>query len=62
MCRCKCTCDPAHPKEGRMKEHRFGYRRRFLTKAEKIENLEKYAAELEKEQTAIDEHIKELKG
>ena len=62
MCRCRCTCDPAHPKEGRMREHRSGYRRRFLTKAEKIENLEKYAAELRKEQAAIEEHIKELKG
>lgn len=62
MCKCRCTCDPAHPKKGRMREHRCGYHRRFLTKAEKIENLEKYAEELEKEQTAIEEHLNELKS
>jgi len=43
-----------------MKEHRSGYRRRFLTKAEKIEKLEKYVEELRKEQAAVEEHIKEL--
>ena len=43
-----------------MREHRFGYRRRFLTKAEKIEKLEKYVEELKKEQAAVEEHIKEL--
>jgi hypothetical protein len=43
-----------------MREHRFGYRRKFLTKAEKIEKLEKYVEELRKEQEAVEEHLKEL--
>ena len=62
MCRCGCTCDPAHHKEGRMREHRFGYRRKFLTKAEKIEKLEKYVGELRKEQEAVEEHLKEMQS
>lgn len=45
-----------------MREHRSGYRRRFLTKAEKTENLEKYLKELRKEQAAVEEHIKEIKS
>jgi hypothetical protein len=62
MCRCRCTCDPAHPKKGHMREHRYGYRRKFLTKAEEIEKLEKYAEELRKEQEAVEEHIKEIQN
>ncbi len=60
MCRCGCTCDPAQHKEGRMRDHRFSYRRRFLTKAEKIEKLEKYVEELRKELAAVEEHISVL--
>jgi hypothetical protein len=44
-----------------MHGHEQGYRRRFLTKAEKTERLKKYAEELRKELTAVEEHIKELK-
>jgi hypothetical protein len=35
--------------------------RRFLTKAEKVENLKSYAEELKKEIAAVEEHLKELK-
>ena len=45
-----------------MHEHEQGYRRRFLTKAEKTEKLKSYAEELRKELTAVEEHIKELKS
>ena len=36
--------------------------RRFLTKQEKIEQLEDYAEELKKEITAVEERIKELRS
>lgn len=36
--------------------------RRFLTKEEKIKQLENYAEELKKEIAAIDERINELKS
>lgn len=63
MCRCCiCGCGPAHHREGHLKKHRFGYRRRFLTKAERAEKLEKYAEELRKELEAVEERIKELEG
>ena len=62
MCRCNCTCDPIHPKERRRRERRSGYRRRFLTKAEKTENLEKYAEDLSKELEAVKEQIEELEN
>ena len=35
--------------------------RRFLSKEEQIERLERYAKELEKELAAVREHLKELK-
>jgi len=59
MCReCGCSCGPRHHEE----LHRHPYRRRFLTKAEKIERLQNYAEELKKELAAVQERIKELKG
>jgi len=42
--------------------HGHHHRRRFLTKAEKIERLQNYAEELKKELTAVQERIKELKS
>ena len=45
-----------------MHGHEQGYRRRFLTKAEKIENLKNYAEELKKELEAIEEKIKEMQS
>ncbi len=39
-----------------------GYRRRFLTKAEKTEKLKNYAEELKKELEAAEEKIKEMRG
>ena len=36
--------------------------RRFLTKEEKIKQLENYAEELKKEIAAVDERIKELRS
>jgi hypothetical protein len=39
-----------------------GYRRRFLTKAEKTEKLKNYAEELKKELRAVEEKIKEMQS
>jgi hypothetical protein len=39
-----------------------GYRRRFLTKAEKTENLKDYAEELKKELKAVEERIEEMQS
>lgn len=38
----------------------YGHRKRFLTKAEKVEKLKNYAEELKKELAAVEEHIQEL--
>jgi len=57
MCR-ECGCEPHRHEEG----HKRPYRRRFLTKEEKIERLQDYAEELKKELTAVQEQIKELKS
>jgi len=43
-------------------EREHGHGRRFLTKAEKVEKLKKYAEELRKELSAVEEHIKELQS
>jgi hypothetical protein len=43
-----------------MPEQEHGYRRRFLTKAEKIEKLQNYAEELKKELKAVEEKIQEM--
>ena len=45
-----------------MHGHEHGYRRRFLTKAEKTEKLKNYSEELKKELIAVEEKIKELKS
>jgi hypothetical protein len=45
-----------------MHGHEQGYRRRFLTKAEKIEKLKNYAEELKKELKAVDEKIKDMQS
>jgi len=45
-----------------MHGHEHGYRRRFLTKAEKTEKLKNYAEELRKELKAIEEKIKEMQS
>jgi len=63
MC-CQCCCGQQRHHErgcdcGYQEGH--GHRRRFLSKAEKIEKLKNYAEELRKELTAVEEHIKELK-
>ena len=42
--------------------HGFGHRRRFFTKAEKVEKLKNYAEELKKELIAVEEHIKKLQS
>jgi len=55
MCR-ECGCgSPYHERE-----HVYG--RRLLTKAEKIGKLKRYAEELKKELSAVEEHIKELQS
>jgi hypothetical protein len=44
--------------------HEYGhdYRRRFLTKAERIEKLKSYLEELRKELKAVEEKIKEMQS
>jgi hypothetical protein len=39
-----------------------GYRRRFFTKAEKVERLKSYAEELKNELKAVEEKIKEMQS
>jgi len=39
-----------------------GYRRRFFTKAEKLEKLKSYAEELRNELKGVEERIKEMQG
>ena len=63
----ECGCGMHHGKHynycGRgMHEHEQGYRRRFLTKAEKTEKLKNYAEELRNELTAVEEKIKEMQS
>jgi hypothetical protein len=48
-----CCCGTSHGE-------RHGYRRQFMTKAEKLEKLKNYEEELKKELEAVQEHIKEL--
>ena len=64
MCK-ECGCESHHGMEscecGCHDESHGQYKRRFLTKAEKIEKLQNYAEELKKELTAVQEQIKELK-
>jgi hypothetical protein len=52
----KCCCQPT----GNC--HSRAHGRHFLTKEEKIKQLENYAEELKKEIAAVDEQIRELKN
>jgi predicted transcriptional regulator len=65
MCK-ECGCESYHEAEscgcGCHEESHGHHKRRFLTKEEKIEKLQKYAEELQKELAAVQEHIRELKG
>jgi hypothetical protein len=45
-----------------MHENGHGYRRRFFTKAEKVEKLKSYAEELKNELKAVEEKIKEMQS
>lgn len=58
----ECGCDHPHHerKHGHGHGRGFGHRRRFFTKAEKVEKLKNYAEELKKELIAVEEHIKKL--
>jgi hypothetical protein len=47
---------------GHMHEHGFGYRRRFYSKAEKVEWLRGYAEQLKKELSGVEEKIKALES
>jgi predicted transcriptional regulator len=64
----ECGCSAHHEEEaefcgcGCHGESHGHHKRRFLTKEEKIERLQKYAEELQKEVAAVQEHIKELRG
>jgi phage-related tail protein len=39
-----------------------GYRRRFFTKAEKVEKLKSYVEELKNELKAVEEKVKEMQS
>ena len=60
----ECCCDPSNhgPKHGYGHGQGFGHRRRFFTRAEKVEKLKSYAEELKKELMAVEEHIKKLES
>ena len=63
----ECGCDMHHGRHDSycccsMHGHEHGYRRRFLTKAEKTEKLKDYAEELKKELKAVEEKIKEMQS
>ena len=62
-----CGCVMRHGRYGGycgcgMHGHGHGYRRRFLTKAEKIEKLKNYTEELKKELKAVEEKMKEMQS
>jgi len=42
--------------------HGHGFARRFMTKTEKIEKLERYVEELKNELAGVQERLKELKA
>ena len=56
----ECCCSQPHHEQKR--GHGFEHRRRFFTKAEKVEKLKNYAEELKKELIAVEEHIKMLQS
>ena len=63
----ECGCGMHHGRHDAfwgcgMHGHEHGYRRRFLTKAEKTEKLKNYAEELKKELDAVEEKIKEMQS
>jgi hypothetical protein len=63
----ECGCGMHHGRHDAfcgygMHEHEHGYRRHFLTKAEKTERLKNYAEELKKELKAVEEKIKEMQS
>jgi len=63
----ECGCVTHHGRHGGhcgcgMHGREHGYRRRFLTKAEKIEKLKNYTEELKKELKAVEEKIKEMQS
>ena len=52
----ECNCEPS------MGCYAQPHGRHFLTKEEKVEQMENYAEELKKELVAVEERIKELKS
>jgi hypothetical protein len=61
----ECGCGMHHHKHEDncgcgMHEGEHGYRRRFFTKAEKVEKLKSYSEELKSELKAVEEKIKEM--
>lgn len=61
-----CGCGMHHRHEDHfgcgMHGDEHGYRRRFFTKAEKVERLKSYADELRNELKAVEEKIKEMQS
>ena len=55
-CRCRCHCRSGCD----CREGHGGFRRRFVSRAERIEELERYLENLEAEATAVREQIADL--
>jgi len=58
----ECCCGQPHHEWKHGHGQGYGHRRRFFTKAEKVEKLKGYAEELKKELMAVEEHIKKLQS
>jgi hypothetical protein len=59
----ECGCGQHHGHgECSTGHHGHGFARRFMTKAEKIEKLERYVEELKNELAGAQERLKELKA
>ena len=63
----ECGCGGHHHRHGGycgcgVHDEGHGYRRRFLTNAEKMEKLKSYADELKNELKAVEEKIKEMQS
>ena len=60
----ECGCGRHHEHEGYcgygMHGNEHGYRRRFFTRAERLEKLKGYAEELRNELKGVEEKIKEM--
>jgi len=55
-------CHPHHVKRRHCLGHGHHFRRRFLTKEEKVERLKRYAESLKKELSAVEEKLEKIQS